>query len=131
MKRLQLLFAIMVMICFSFSVAACSQSEHDKIGAEWKNLTETEGKVMVECYGEFHDVHVVLLLCGGVADVVGEETVDGVDFHYNYAAHPLTVWKDHKFYSLKEAFEDGILTHENLVTVRENHSAEYGYTYES
>ena len=115
---------------FSFSLSACDNSIHDRIGDEWKTQIGATEEVMVKCYGEFDDVHVVLLICGDAAAVEGEETVDGVDFHYNYEAHSLTVWQNGKFYSLQEGFERGILTHENLVTVRENHKAEYGYMYE-
>ena len=106
------------------------KSVHDRIGDEWKDQTGAKEEVTVKCYGEFGDVHVVLLICGDAPAVEGEERVDGVDFHYNYDAFRLTVWQAEKFYSLQEGFERGILTHENLVTVRENHKAEYDFMYE-
>ena len=132
MKKFQLFATALFMICFSFSLAACARSIHDRIGDDWKTQTGTKEKITVKCYGEFGDVHVVVLMSdAALPAVIGEETVDGVDFHYNYDALHLTVWQNNQFYSLKEAFDRGILTHENLVTIRENHKAEYGFMYES
>lgn len=132
MKKLQLFLTTLLGICLTLSLSACGRSTHDKIGDEWKDkIGMTEEEVTVKCYGEFGDVHVVMLICGDTAAVEGEETVDGVDFHYNYAGYPLTAWQDDRFYSLQEAFDNGILTHEDLVNVRENHKAAYGFMYES
>lgn len=124
------LFVALFAICALLSLSAC-HSVHDRIGDEWKEQQSRKEDVTVKCYGEFGDVHVVLPICGGATGALGEETVDGVDFHYTGAAFPLTVWQSGTFYSLKEAFESGILTHEDLVTVRENHRAEYGFLYET
>lgn len=141
MKKSQLFLTVLLIICFSFSISACNRGEqdgqaefddrsvHEKIGDEWKERVKTEDKVIVECYGEFGDVHVVILKHDLVPGEEGEETVDGVEFRYNYAGYPLRVWKDHEFYSLQEAFDAGILTHENLVTVRDNHIAEHVFMY--
>lgn len=137
MKKIFMVFVSAALSCMMLLVlAGCMEQEtvnriHDRIGDEWKNQIGAKEKVTVKCYGEFDGVHVVLLISGGAVGAISEETVDGVDFHYNYAAFPLTVWQSDKSYSLKEAFESGILTHENLVTVMENHKADYGFMYGS
>ncbi len=123
-------FVLFLGLCLVLGLlCACGETEHDKIISDYNKSHETEIST-VKCYGEFDGAHVVSLLPdGAVNTVVGEAIADGVDFHYNYAAYALIVWKDGDFYSLQGAFDAGILTHQDLLAVRETHKAEYPYMY--
>ena len=125
-------FVLILGLCLVLGLlCACGGTEHDKIVSDYnKSHGSNEQISAVKCYGEFGGAHVVSLLQGGAVNcVIGEASADGVDFHYNYAAYALIVWKGGDFYSLQGAFDAGILTHEDLLAVRETHKAEFPYMY--
>ena len=83
------------------------------------------------CYGEFDGTHVMVILCydDEVDDAINCVWVDGVDFYFNKMIN-FVVYHGGRFYTLQQAFDNGWLTHENLLTVRANHRAENEALYE-
>ena len=118
MKRLlKIISLILVLFCVVSIFVACSEKEHAKITTDYAKLHNVEEKyVDFICYGEFHGTHVVMF--NEIAlQVLTSETVDGVTFNYPTSLH-LTAYNNGNFYSLQEAFDNGLLTHGNLVTLR-------------
>lgn len=62
------------------------------------------------------------------ASVLTSETVDGVVFNYSSSQH-MTVYFEGKFYSLQGAFDAGLLTHDDLESIRINHARTAPYLY--
>ncbi len=134
MKKCKFFAMIIAVCCFFTLLSACVQLAHEQIAADWGKLHNREKEeVHVDCYGEFDGAHVVMLTMDeeGFMAVVGGETVGGVEFRYNYASLRFNVWYDGSFYTLQEAFDEGILTHDDLLTVRENHKAEFSFMYKT
>ena len=110
---------------------ACNENEeHDKITADYAQLHNIDEKsVSFRCYGEFDGVH-VMLFNGLYGQAFTSEIVDDVVFHHSVVI-TFTVYNRGNFCGLQEAFENGFLTHENLLTVRKNHKAENKFLYDN
>ena len=80
--------------------------------------------VGMHSYGEFDGTYVLMISAGveAVQDVVTSLTVDGVTFTFPNAKL-FDVYRAGTFYSLQEAFDSGYLSHDNLLTVRDNYEA--------
>ena len=63
-------------------------------------------------------------------DVVWEEEVAGVIFHYN-SGQSILVWHDGAFYSLPNAYEQGLLTAENIRAIHIQHQRAFFIMYEA
>ena len=59
-----------------------------------------------------------------------EETVLDYTFKYNYYNIQYDVLSDGKFYSLQEAYDEGIFTEEDIRIVWEKHKEEYPFYYQ-
>ena len=116
MKKVSRFLALLLFfVCVATVFVACNeQDEHTKIINAYAKLQKVDiSSVEFTCYGEFGETHVGMF--SGVAlDVLTSETVDGVTFYYPTSIH-YTACNSGKFYSLQEAFDNGLLTHENLV----------------
>ena len=122
MKRLlKIISLILVIFCVVSIFVACAEKEHTKITTNYAQLRNIEeSNVDFICYGEFHGTHVVMF--NEIAlQVLTSETVDGVTFNYPTSTH-LTAYNNGNFYSLQEAFDNGLLTHSNLLTLRNNYN---------
>lgn len=83
----------------------------------------TVDEVYIRKYlGEYHGVYAAMIDPTGMAVSMGEksETVDGVTFYYS-DGQTIKVYDGTEFCSLQEAFERGLLTHEDLVAIEERH----------
>ena len=122
MKRLlKIVSLILILFCVANIFVACSDKKHGKITTDYAQLHNIDKScVSFICYGEFRGTHVVMF--NELApQVLTSETVDGVTFNYPTTIH-LTAYKNGYFYSLSEAFEQGLLTHGNLVTLRDKYN---------
>lgn len=65
--------------------------------------------------GSFNGAYVMMINFKnfGSADCIVEKTIGGVDFMFT-SSQELSVWKDGSFYSLEKAYEENILTSEDL-----------------
>lgn len=73
-----------------------------------------ESDVSFICYGEFTGAHVVVF--GGSFDqTLTNEIVDGITFHHQ-GVKTFTVYHSGTFCSLQEAFDSGLLSHDDLIT---------------
>ena len=121
MKKLSRIITLMLAVCcMAIFFTACNKDkEHEKIIAEYAKLKNVdESSVGFACCGEFGGTHVFIDLYGVHNQVITPETVDGVTFY-----HPVQmrfyVYNNGNFYRLQEAFDNGLLTHDNLLTLRD------------
>lgn len=120
-KAVKIISIILVLFCVVSIFVACSEKEHTKITTDYAQLHNIEEtNVDFICYGEFHGTHVVMFNEMAL-QVLTSETVDGVTFNYPTSTH-LTAYNNGEFYSLQEAFDNGLLTHSNLLTLRNNYN---------
>ena len=120
-KLLKIIALITVLSCVVSIFGACAEKEHAKITTDYAQLHNVEeSHVVFVCYGEFRGTHVVMFN-ELAAQVITSETVDGVTFDYPTTTH-LTAYNNGNFYSLREAFDNGLLTHNNLLTLRDNYN---------
>lgn len=122
-----ILFVVMIM-----SSAACAGSEEYEIKKAYAKLHNVKAsEVVYKSYGEFDGTYVLIISCkeSNVSDANRTETVDGVDFHFNVYI-TFDVYREKAFYTLQQAFARGWLTHDNLLTVRDNHRADYEWVYQ-
>lgn len=122
MKKLSRLLTLLLVVCsIAVIFSACNNDDHDKITADYAELHNIdESHVEFICYGEFDGTHVLLfnVLSNQVLTL---EIVDEVVF-YHPSQIKFTVYNDGNFYSLHEAFDNGLLTHDNLLTVRDRYN---------
>lgn len=86
--------------------------------------------ISLRLYGAFDGVYVLFV------DVVGwnyttaieTDVIDGVEFVYS-SGQKLTVYADGKFYSLSDAYDNHILSREDLLTVQKNYQTSHEYLY--
>lgn len=86
-----------------------------------------ESKVMQpEFYGIFQDTYVIMISARGDMFAAAEftMTVDGVTFMFGDSLK-FSVYHDGEFYSLQDAFYNGYLTHDDLLSVQRNHKFSY------
>ncbi|MCH5351475.1 MAG: hypothetical protein J1F39_05870 [Clostridiales bacterium] len=123
MKKHIRAISLILILCFAAALISCEKTDHKKIAEEYAKLNKAvESGIDFTCYGEFNGAHVVMLN-GVYPDALSEETVDGVTF-YHSQIKSFDVYKNGKFYTLREAFDNGLLTHDNLVTLSESYNPE-------
>lgn len=129
-KILQIFALILLCCCISTLFTACNdKDEHNAITADYASLHNIdESSVSFKCYGEFGGTH-VLLFVGCYGQALSNEVVDDVVFCHSQVI-AFTVYNNGNFCGLQEAFDTGLLTHENLLTLRDNHKADNQLLYD-
>ena len=121
MKKLWKIFAIILACCCIATLFTACNNEHDKIAEDYATLHGVEkSSVDFTCYGEFGGTHVIMFN-RIYPDALSTETVDGVTFHHSQIK-TFDVYNGGNFYSLQEAFNSGLLNHDNLVTLRDKYN---------
>ena len=122
MKKLSKLLTLFFVVCsVAVIFSACNSDNHDKITSDYAKLKNVDkAEIDFTCYAEFGGMH-VLMLKWIYPDALSEETVDGVVFHHNQIK-TFDVYNNGQFYSLQEAFDSGLLNHDNLVTLRDRYN---------
>ena len=120
-KLLKVISLMLVVCCIATLFVACNNDEHDKITTAYaKQHNVDKSEISFTCYAEFGGTH-VLMLNWVYPDALSEEIVHGVVFRHNQIK-TFDVYNKGKFYSLQEAFNNGLLTHNNLLTLRDSYN---------
>lgn len=121
MKKLSRILTLLLFVCSMAMIFSACGDEHDKITATYAKLKDlSKAEVSFTCYGEFDDVH-VLMFSGLYPDAESNEVVDGVVFQHSQVK-TFDVYHKGNFYSLNEAFSDGLLTHDDLLTLHDRYN---------
>lgn len=115
---------IIPLLCLACSIAvissACNLDGHGKIANAYaKQYHIDKSEVNFTCYKEFGGAHIVMFE-GMYPQALSQEIVDGVVFHHS-EVKTFHVYKSGKFYSLQEAFKQGLVTHSNLLSLRDEY----------
>ena len=75
------------------------------------------------CYGTYDDCVFVMMIGEGISTSQANRDVEvgGVMFHYRDGNY-IEVWKDGEFYSLEEAYEQGLISDADLTEVADIHN---------
>ena len=134
-KIFGILITALLACCFALSFSACIEGgveEHKQIVAEYAQLHGGDkSKIDYRCYGQFDGTHVMVIQPQDYAlsPAINHVAVDGVDFYFR-AMISFDVYRYGEFYTLQEAFDNGWLSHDNLLTVRKNHMTDNQSLYE-
>ena len=123
-KLVQITSLMLVFCCVVVLFVACNSGEHDRIKADYAKIHNLDkSSVEFTCYAEFDGSH-VLMFNGVYPTALSSEIVDGVIFQHP-CIQTFDVYHDGNFYSLQEAFDNGLLTHDDLVTLRDIYNPQY------
>ena len=91
----------------------------------------TEDEVSLRCYGVFDGVYVLFVdvESWGYTTAIVEDTIAGVRFIYS-CGQKMTVYSDGAFYSIAEAYENGILSYDNMLTAQQTYKAAHEFLYQ-
>lgn len=80
-------------------------------------------EITLRCYGAFNGVYVLFVdvASWGYWGVIGKEVIADVEFYYANSQR-MKVYSNGAFYSLTSAYENGILSRENLLEVKATRS---------
>ncbi|MCH5152103.1 MAG: hypothetical protein J1F65_05560 [Clostridiales bacterium] len=89
-----------------------------------------EDEVSLRCFGVFDGVYVLFVdvESWGYTTAIEEDTVAGVRFIYS-CGQKMTVYSDGAFYSIAEAYENGILSYDNMLTAQQTYKAAHEFLY--
>ena len=127
------IIAVLIAVIGLISLCACGSKETDQIKIDYAKLHNVKASnVSYTVYGEFGGTYVLVVDVKGAnySDSLHDLTVDGVDFHFTQI-RTFDVYRNGEFCTLSEAFNSGLLTHDNLLSVRSNHRADYEQLYKS
>ena len=119
MKKLSRIITLILAICCITVLFTGCNNEHDKIIAEYAKLHGVDkSHVDFICVAEFDGTHVFLDYYGVHNQAISPESVDDVTFY-----HPIqirfNVYNNGSFYGLNEAYANGLLTHDDLIKLRD------------
>ena len=104
-------------------VETVCKAYNDSVRDKYPDDVVTPDRIRFVFYGAFHGVYAVCT--SGTpfdyAQVLVTDTVDGLPFFYG-SGHTMDIYCNGTFYKVKEAFEEGILTHEDLVMLLHNYT---------
>jgi hypothetical protein len=83
-------------------------------------------------YGGYHECKVLMMWYGNTGTGTEKERfyVDGILFVETHV-EKIIAWKDGRFYELRDAYDRGLLTKEDIAQIAEYHKAAYPHLYES
>ena len=118
MKNLKkLLLLLLLACCTTFAFTACTENEHKTITTAYAKLHNIdESEISFNCFAEFNGAH-ILILNALYPQALSTEIVDGVVFNHS-EIKTFDVYSNGEFYSLQEAFDSGLVTHNNLLNLR-------------
>ena len=123
-KILNTLSLILLVCCMTVAFTACTENEHKTITTAYAKLHNVgESEISFTCYAEFNGTH-ILILNAMYPDALSSEIVDGVEFNHSQIK-TFDVYSNGEFYSLQEAFDSGLVTHNNLLTLRKIYNPQF------
>ena len=92
----------------------------------------TEDEISLRCYGVFDNVYVLFVdvVGWGYTGAVETDIIADIQFIYS-CSQKMTVYSGGAFYSLPDAYENGILSRDDLLNVQENYIKDYEYLYQT
>ncbi|MCH5163693.1 MAG: hypothetical protein J1F36_01605 [Clostridiales bacterium] len=125
--KLKFAVSIILIMLAAMCLCACgddgnsevmSDKEQSKIISAIANRYEVEeDRVSFKFYGKYNGAFVLMVYNGFYAQALWGETVDGVVFNFPEIRH-FEVYKSGKFYRLQEAFDNGWVDHDDLLTIK-------------
>ena len=123
-KVVNIISCTLLICCIAFALTACTKNEHKNITTAYSKLYDIdESEISFTCYAEFDGTH-ILILNAMYPDALSSEIVDGVVFNHSQIK-TFDVYSNGEFCSLQEAFEGGLVTHDNLLTLRKIYNPQY------
>ena len=141
-KRKPLFCALLLFLLVALMLTSCARetdytTETDEAGFPNETLLarieNDYGKYLEKTYGKSNKYPPVVL-CYGIyngcvpvmfsqmsLDVMTDIEVVGIIFHYG-STNEIKVWKDGNFYSVQEAYDQGLLTREQVQTLADVHN---------
>jgi hypothetical protein len=122
MIKRQLVLGCILCICIGFLVG-CGNAQEKQIREDYLALMHTQGETemtiddvkILDNYGTYNGA-VVIRMQRGAYQVITTIEIDGVEFTFSDSNTAL-VWKDGQFFELADAYENEILTKDNLVAI--------------
>jgi len=108
----------------------CPEQEIRKDWAS-RDPSLTPENVRIDRYFGTYNGKVALMISGdgdGFPDMVWEQIVAGVVFHYN-SGQQIHIWYNRDFFSLPQAYEQGFLTAEDIMNVNYRHRQAFPFMY--
>lgn len=95
------------------------------------NPNTTVDQVRLRFMGVFEDAYVMFVDVKGMmyAEVINTENVGGIQFVYSCSQH-MQVWHEGEFYSLRLAYDAGLLTTEDLRQLAIDYYGEYPFLWQ-
>jgi hypothetical protein len=147
MKRIKLLGVIALVTITAVIMVACGNGDTINLSAETETRVKqdyvsyyfsqedgvTAGDITIhKYYGTFNEKIVLSLSTGLGPDVcVTPETIDAFTFYYNYPYYEIRVWDNGDFYTLTQAYEQNLLTYNNVKKIYAKHKKFQNFFYEN
>ena len=126
-----LLVAVTLVGCGNKGEIRLSKATQNKIIAAFVNAhindqyPVTADEISLRCYGAFHGVYVLFVdvASGGSFQAIQTEVIADVKFIYP-DGQTMIVYSDGEFYTIAEAYDNNILSYQNLVATQENYKVD-------
>lgn len=122
MIKRQLVLGCILCICLGFLVG-CGDAQEKQIREDYLALMHTQGEtemtiddvIILNNYGTYNGA-VVIRMLRGAYEVITTIKIAGIEFTFSNSNTAL-VWKDGHFFELSDAYDNDILTKDNLVAI--------------
>lgn len=122
MIKRQLVLGCILCICIGFLVG-CGNAQEKQIREDYLALMHTQGETemtiddvkILDNYGTYNGA-VVIRMQRGAYQVITTIEIDGVEFTFSDSNTAL-VWKDGQFFELSDAYDNEVLTKDNLISI--------------
>lgn len=120
-KKNIVLFSIFIIFLLLFS--ACGNEIEMRIKKDYLPIMQSEGQTdatlddvkILNNYGNYNGA-VVVRMNRGAYEIITKIQIDGVELVFNNSNTAL-VWHDGDFYELESAYNEGIISKDNLITL--------------
>jgi|SRR5690554_246291 hypothetical protein len=122
MIKRQLLFLCILYICLGFLIG-CGYTQEDQIREDYLAHIYAQGETemtlddvtILNNYGTYNGA-VVIRMQRGAYQVITTIKIDGIEFTFSDSNTAL-VWKDGQFFELSDAYDNEVLTKDNLISI--------------
>jgi hypothetical protein len=122
MIKRQLLFLCILCICLGFLIG-CGYTQEDQIREDYLAHIHAQGETemtlddvtILNNYGTYNGA-VVIRMQRGAYQVITTIKIDGIEFTFSDSNTAL-VWKDGQFFELSDAYDNEVLTKDNLISI--------------
>lgn len=122
MIKRQLLLGCILCICLGFLIG-CGNTQEKQIKEDYLALMHAQGEIemtiddvkILDNYGTYNGA-VVIRMKRNSYPVVTVIEIDGIEFTFSDSNTAL-VWKDGQFFELSDAYDNEVLTKDNLIAI--------------